>query len=291
MQSSKYLIASSRDLLWGLTVSTVGYENIKPGEEYPTRGHAEGYYFTQSKGRVLNEFQLLYQPEGQGTFHSDHVKKASINSGDLFLLFPGEWHSYHPDTKTGWKSYWIGFKGPNIEDRVKNGFLSPEKPIYHIGYNNAIINLYKEAYNIAQKEDAYVQQTLAGIVNYLIGMMYALEKNLILNKDVDRVEMINKARLRIRESLETNLQIQDIAESLGISYSNFRKQFKEYTGVAPAMYQQDLRLQRAKELLSTTDESIKEIAYRLNFESPDYFSSKFKIKTGMKPSEFRAKTR
>ena len=76
-----------------------------------------------------------------------------------------------------------------------------------------------------------------------------------------------------------------------MGYSSFRKLFKEYTGLAPTMYQHDLRLQRAKELLSTTDDSIKEIAYRLNFESPDYFSSKFKAKTGMKPSEFRAMNR
>ena len=34
--------------------------------------------------------------------------------------------------------------------------------------------------------------------------------------------------------------------------------------------------------------SIKEIAYRLNFDSPDYFSSKFKQKTGRKPSDLRA---
>jgi AraC-like DNA-binding protein len=37
--------------------------------------------------------------------------------------------------------------------------------------------------------------------------------------------------------------------------------------------------------------SIKEIAYRLNFDSPDYFSSKFKVKIGCKPSEYRAGTR
>ncbi len=72
-----------------------------------------------------------------------------------------------------------------------------------------------------------------------------------------------------------------------MSYSNFRKLFKEYTGISPASYQQSLKLQRAKELLTTTDMSIKEIAYRLSFDSPDYFSSKFRMKTGRKPSEFR----
>lgn len=120
-------------------------------------------------------------------------------------------------------------------------------------------------------------------------MMYSLERNIELNKNQGHVTMVNKARLRIREALESSLTIQQIAKELGVSYSNFRKLFKEYTGLSPATYQQGLKLQRAKELLSTTDMSIKEIAYQLNFDSPDYFSAKFKIKTGRKPSEMRKK--
>lgn len=291
MQTSKYLLATERDAEWGLTISTVGREEIAPGEAYPTKGHADGYYFDLQKGRILDEYQLLYQPEGEGVFCSAHLPETKIKAGDIFLLFPGEWHSYHPSGTKGWKSYWIGFKGKNIDDRVKAGFLSPEKPIYHVGYSNEIIALYEEAYKTAQEEVAFAQQTMAGIVNHLIGKMYSLERNIVLSKDTKHVDMINKARLRIRESLEDTLTIQEIAQELGISYSSFRKLFKEHTGFAPALYKQNLKLQRAKELLSTTDESIKEIAYRLNFESPDYFSAKFKIQTGMKPSDFRNMTR
>ncbi len=291
MQISKYLLATERDAEWGLTISTVGREEIGPGDPYPTKGHADGYYFDIHKGRTLDEYQLLYQPEGEGIFKSAHVQETKIKAGDIFLLFPGEWHTYHPLKETGWKSYWIGFKGKNIDDRVKAGFLSPEKPIYHVGFSNEIISLYEEAYRTANAEAAYAQQTMAGIVNHLIGLMYSLERNNILNKDTKHVDMVNKARLRIRESLESNLTIQEIAQELGISYSSFRKLFKEHTGFAPALYQQTLKLQRAKELLSTTDDSIKEIAYRLNFESPDYFSSKFKNQVGMKPSDFRNMTR
>lgn len=289
MQKSKYLVANDRDLSWGLTVSTIGYEEIVPGEAYPTTGHADGYYFDIEEGRELNEYQLVYIPEGEGIFTSEHVKNAEITAGDIFILFPGEHHSYHPKKNTGWKSWWIGFKGRNMDDRVNAGFLKPEKPIYHVGYSADIIQLYESAFKAAQEEKAYSQQLLAGIVNHLVGMMYSLERNIELSKEHLYIDLINRARLRIRESLESNLTIQDIAEELGLSYSNFRKQFKLYTGISPALYQQDLRLQRAKELLSTTTISIKEIAYRLNFESPDYFSAKFKIKTGRKPSEMRPK--
>ena len=287
MQKSKYLVANERDARWGLTVSTVGYDEVHANEPYPTPNHPDGYFFDSAKGRVLNEYQLLYLVEGEGLFMSDHQQTAKIKSGDFFLLFPGEWHTYHPLPGKKWKSYWIGYKGRNMDDRVRAGFLSPEKPIYHVGYSADIVNLYRSALKASLEEAAFVQQTLAGIVNHLIGLMYSLERNNILNKDGERVEMINRARLRIRESLESDLTIQKIAEDLGVSYSNFRKLFKEYTGLSPATYQQDLRLLRAKELLSTTDLTIKEIAYRLNFESPDYFSAKFKAKMGCKPSEIR----
>ena len=290
IQTSKYMLASERDELWGLTVTTIGREEIGPTDSYPTRGHADGYYFDLKQGRILPEYQLLYIIEGEGIFHSRTVPSARLKEGDFFLLFPGEWHSYHPTGPRGWKKYWIGFKGRNMDDRVHAGFLSPTKPIYHVGYNNMIEELYKDAYEAAIREEAYSQQVMAGIVNHLIGLMYSMERNIELkSRNQSHVEMISKARLRIRESLESSLTIQQVAEEMGVSYSNFRKLFKEHTGLSPATYQQDLRLQRAKELLSTTDMSIKEIAYQLNFESPDYFSAKFKAKTGRKPSELRGR--
>ncbi len=291
MQRSKYLIASERDTKWGLTVSTVGYEEVAPGDDYPTRGHADGYYFNTGHGRTLNEYQLLYIVEGSGVFQSAHVKLTELHAGDMFVLFPGEWHTYHPLKDTGWKSFWIGFKGKNMDDRVRAGFLAPEKPIYKVGFSEDIMRLYRDAYKAAVEELANSQQIMAGMVNYLIGLMYAFARNKKFTSNKLHVDVINRARLRIRESLESGITIQQIADESGISYSNFRKLFKEYTGVAPALYQQELRIQRAKELLSTTDLSVKEIAYRLNFESSDYFSSKFKLKVGISPVEFRKKTR
>lgn len=101
------------------------------------------------------------------------------------------------------------------------------------------------------------------------------------------VDKINQARVLMHENLESTISIQDIAERIGMSYSSFRKLFKEYTGLSPAFYFQDLKLQRAKDLLRFTQNSIKEIAYSLNFESPGYFSTQFRKKVGKKPSDFR----
>ena len=89
MQKSKYLVANERDARWGLTVSTVGYDEVHADEPYPTPNHPDGYFFDTAKGRILNEYQLLYLVEGEGLFTSDHQPATKIKSGDFFLLFPG----------------------------------------------------------------------------------------------------------------------------------------------------------------------------------------------------------
>jgi len=66
--------------------------------------------------------------------------------------------------------------------------------------------------------------------------------------------------------------------------------FKQYTGIAPVQYQLDLKIRRAREMLVSTDRTIKEIAYDLGFQSIHYFSRLFKKKTGVAPSEIRKST-
>lgn len=287
MKPFKYIVENEKDALWGLSISTVGYETFNPHDEYPSKEHKSGYYFAPNKGRILQEYQLCYIPEGSGFFESQSLQRCRIEAGTMFLLFPGEWHTYCPDPTTGWKQYWIGFKGINIDVRVKNGFLKKEDPIFHVGINNDIISLYQQAINTAMDENAHFQLMLAGIANHLLGMMYCLDRNRHLNKNRALVEQINKAQVWMQEDLEEPLTIQEIAHKLGMSYSLFRKSFKDYAGLSPAKYLQDIRLQRARELLRTTDLSVKEIAYRLHFETPDYFSAQFRKKVGVSPSQFR----
>jgi AraC-like DNA-binding protein len=83
------------------------------------------------------------------------------------------------------------------------------------------------------------------------------------------------------------MNMEKLALDLNIDYSIFRKIFKEYTGISPGQYHLSLRIRQAKELLINTNLSIKEISYRLGFESIFYFSRVFKSKTGINPTEYK----
>lgn len=282
----KYIAQTERDEQWGLTVCSVGYQNINPNEEYPPLTHNLEYIFTPEKGRVINEYQILYITEGRGTFTTASAGKYSISEGDIFLIFPGEWHTYSPDPETGWKEYWIGFKGINIDSRVAAGFFSKHSPIYRIGYNDTLISLFKEAIQVAKKQEKHFQQLLAGIVNYMLGLAFSIDSNKKLKNSIN-LEFVNRARAFMLENIESNIEIPEVADYLHISYSSFRHIFKQYTGIAPSQYYLNLKIQRAKDMLKSSTASIKEISYILHFDTPEYFTKLFKKKTGLTPSQFR----
>lgn len=285
--NSNYLITTEADELWGLTVTTVGYQTIAENEQYPPANHPSGYFFNVDKGRILNEFQLLYITNGNGIFTFGNSKQSSfITEGKMFFLMPGVWHTYKPLANSGWTEYWIGFKGDIIQKIVDEGFFLNRAPVFNIGMNERIIDLYLKAIEIANEERAGFQQALAGIVMHILGLMYYRDKT----KDFEDKELINKiskAKVIMRESIYKSITAEDIAKQLNISYSGFRRAFKEFTGSSPSKYMLELKINEAKMLLSTTNRPVKEISYSLNFENPDYFPSFFKKRTNQTPNEYR----
>lgn len=174
-----------------------------------------------------------------------------------------------------------------MDARVANGFLDAREPVFHVGSDDEIVRLFMKAIDVADREMANFQQMLAGIANYLLGLVYTLDRNKRMERNPYMVSQIDQARMIMHEHIESRLTIQDIAVRVGVGYSTFRKNFKKYTGMSPAAYFQDLRIRRAEDLLRTTDMPVKEIAYRLDFGSADYFSALFRSRTGRTPREFR----
>ena len=282
----KYLMSNDQDMLWGMVVTTAGHQNIPPQAEYPSRNHPTRYLFSTEKGRVLNEYQLVYITRGKGQFVSTRQKECEIREGDMFLLFPGEWHNYRPDPQTGWHESWVGFTGPDIEKRVASRFFIREKAVFSIGIHEEIYHLYRWAATVAQQQGSGHQQILAGIVNLLLGFAYSEDRQMAFrDKNIDG--QIAKAKILMQENIEQNLPGEAIARQIGMGYSWFRRIFKEYTGFAPNQYMQELKLNEAKRLLTTTSRPIKEISFSLKYDNPEYFSIFFKRRTSMTPVEYR----
>ena len=90
---------------------------------------------------------------------------------------------------------------------------------------------------------------------------------------------------------DPTLSVSDLCRKFFISESQLRRNIQRATRLAPSEYILTLRLNRAKNELSYTDRSVKEIAARCGFASPYYFSRCFKEETGMSPLAYRKNSR
>ncbi len=110
-------------------------------------------------------------------------------------------------------------------------------------------------------------------------------------EDDFKTRMLMRARDYMEAHLSEKISIEQVASHLGVSYSWFRKVFKEQTGESPICYLQQMRIRKAKYLLSSSDASIKSVALECGFAAADYFCNSFRKETGLTPLEFREKCR
>jgi len=283
----KYLMVSDKDKKFGLTVNTVGFQSILPNSPYPLTDHPSGYFFNAQKGRILHEYQFVYITKGKGVLALDSEEEISISKGQLFITFPGQWHTYHPLAETGWNEYYIGFEGSMFDSIIENSFLSKENNVLEVGFNEELVNLFSRAIEVAEVDKICSQQYLSGIVLHIFGLVLSVSQNRIFEVG-DVVQKIEQAKIIMNENIYKNIDPEELANKLNISYSWFRKVFKDYTGYAPAKYFQELKLRKAKHLLVSTSHSVKVISYMLDYNSTEHFFSLFKKITGYTPLEYRS---
>jgi len=283
----KYLIVNDMDQKFGLWINTVGFQSIQPNTPYPLKDHPSGYFFNAQKGRILPEYQLVYITKGRGVFTSETMPETSVSKGRLLVLFPGQWHTYRPLQETGWNEYYIGFEGTIIDNIVGDSFLSKENQVLEVGLNEELVNLFSRAIEVAEADKISSQQYLSGIVLHMLGLILSISKNKVFEiGDID--QKIERAKIIMNENVFKDVDPEELAMKLNISYSWFRKVFKDYTGYAPAKYFQELKLRKAKQLLVGTSQSVKEISFLLDYKSTEHFFTLFKKRTGFTPLEYRS---
>lgn len=281
----KYLTSGAGDKQWGIFLTVVGKYTSPPYAMYPSKDHPSGYYFDWESGRVLDEFQLNYITEGHGILQTNE-SEYRITPGSLILIKPGTKHRYRPDITSGWTEYFMGFNGKIAEHFIQQTFEDPGGPVISCGYQVEIVDSYQKIFDLARSQKPAYHQIASGMILKTLGYVSAYMKTQHLTEpNVDL--LVNEAKNYLWETVDTVADLQAFCKKNHISYSYFRKIFKLYTGIAPHQFYLDLKIMRSKEMIVSTDKTIKEITYELGFESIHYFSRLFKKKTGLSPSELR----
>ncbi len=281
----KYFTTGSDDVEWGIYLNSSGSVTVPPKTSYPSGEHPSGYFFTWEQGRTLQEYQLNYITKGGGILETN-TGIFPVKTGSLLVIFPNIWHRYKPNSHTGWTENYIGFNGTAVENFMNHKIFSPDKPVIQIGEREEILDTFLRIFSLTEHEKPGFQQIASGLIIELLGYLVAFEKQKEFSgKRIEKI--IEEARYKMRTETGQNFDIEKFAEEHNVGYSWFRRMFKNYTGLSPRQYCIQLKIMRAKELLASTNLSVKEISYELGFESIHYFSRMFKQKTGKSPTEFR----
>lgn len=215
-----------------------------------------------------------------GTCRVWHNKKShELTIGNFVIYAPGEEQKY--TFQSGSTSLWCHFGGTAIREifdthGIKSGvyFYKPNKNILN-AFTDTIRNFHQPS------RTKFANASLLELLYFISDGIENVEENKSNDAILNVLTYIN---------LNYNKQItlDELARKSGYSKSRFSHIFAEIAGTTPIKYQNEIRLKTAHEMLSSTNLSIKEIAFSCGFGDALYFSRLFAKKYGVPPSKLRS---
>jgi AraC-like DNA-binding protein len=102
---------------------------------------------------------------------------------------------------------------------------------------------------------------------------------------------LHRAIQAMHANMDADWSLEALAETAGLSRAAFAQRFKRLAGDTPAHYLARIRVQRAMDMLRSTEENLESIAERVGYRDPFVFSKAFKRLQGTSPGNFRKSLR
>ncbi len=244
------------------------------------------------------EFHFCYK--GECGVETDE-NSFSIGEGQFYLSGPGVYHKQFSKNADEFIEFSLNCNIRKISEPKTQVGRDVEKAVALFGAipcipaadHFGLIRLFQEALKEAElQQTAYTWQIQAKVAEILIAAVRAIEqdhkhitvKDSSLNKPNYRIAKIEKY---VRTNITKDIRPKDIASYMNLSEKQISRIVYAYKGFSTKKFITRTKLQKAKELLISSDIPIKEIAKILGFSDECYFSTVFKTHEGIPPGVFR----
>ncbi len=226
--------------------------------------------FIKCSDHCHSAWEIIYQTMGN-TCAVAGGKVFEMVERDLIVIPPGTVHRTESDTYI--KDMWISFEK----------YEFPTFPFLVKDADGSIRKLFEMLFEICDEKPKGFE-SFAERFGELI-CLYV--KKATTEEDVP--QSIGIVKNKLKENIKnSDFMVTEYIVSLGYNPDYFRRLFKKYTSFSPSVYFNNLRMERAKELLFANPFfSISEIASLCGFKDSLYFSSNFKQYTGVSPSQYK----
>ncbi len=231
-------------------------------------------------------YELHYVVEGTAfTKFKDCLME--ITQGNYYIMKPGVIHAHYQQPGTYHKAYSMswGMKSNNANDSIFKGLKSesPEK-------KNDNGNILCEIKNFVQEyKDNQPKEILKlDILRIILKLSEEFDdiKTHCRTKKIEK-SIVDEALVFMNQNIEKNMKATDIADAVHISYAHLSRLFAKVLNSSVKKTYRNLKIEKAKEMLCQTDDTVESIASASGFSNLNYFYEVFRRKTGKTPSELR----
>ena len=203
-----------------------------------------------------------------------------VSANDVYIIEPGQDHTYYSDPKNPFKKIWINFYSDIFTEIFKSFGLSG-KTVFK---NTDTLELFEEIQNL-KKISNFSDDICYEIAPLLFKILCNLAMN--NNKFITISKTAKLTKKYIDDSIYSNTTIEDIANALNLSKAHIIREFTKNYGISPYNYLIEQKIATAKKMLLLHNMNIGEISSHLGFEDSNYFSKLFKKKAGVSPLQYR----
>lgn len=257
---------------------------------YPTRC---GHYFCNQAYSFGYRSEIALQGD-----HNQNIMLLAIQDGALDLELNGKQtlattgqvvlfdcrEPYRYRGTNGLEFSWLLFNGLNARDFYRRILqVRGEKHVFVPAAYSEILSQLDTLLSSCASGNRLSEAACSQLLHRMLCLMLLDDADIVRDNDT----VITRSIRYMNEHLFEQITVADAAAAVSLSPSHFSRQFKRHTGYSPYEYIVLRRLDKAKYMLTSTQLTVKEIAYQIGYNSEENFIHSFQKNVGISPSLFR----
>jgi AraC-like DNA-binding protein len=234
---------------------------------------------------VFETFNFSFILDGGGTF-TFRGQTWEVEAPCVFIQWPGEIMDYGPAGKWNrWSELSLLYSGDQLERLSERNLALERKPIWPVRQSSLMHEQIRRLEELLKEPEADgAADRIDRVCELLVVESRLGEGRPPLGRDE---AVIREVRQYVREHYTEHHDFDALARDHGLSPATFRRHWNRYVHSPPARYVTHLRMREACRLLVETDATVSEIAHRLNYDDPLYFSRRFSEAMEIPATEYR----
>lgn len=237
----------------------------------------------RGRPRSIETYAVMLVRAGAGVYR-DRTGETPLRPGSLVRLVPGHPHWYGVPGGGSWDEVYLTFGGTVFDAARAGGVLEPGVSVVSpVGRWDQRLDGHRT--RRAPSTVASADREALDIVRLLVDVAERSDESAAESASGDGWLAASQALLG--RDLGEDLDLTSVAAAVGLGYESWRKRFREETGVSPARYRLQRRVDAAEEALRRSTLRHSEIAASLGFSDAHHLAKQVRALRGLTPTQIR----